>query len=510
MWTFRLAAASGAALVVCRLAIAGQALDLVAVATTLLLVGALVAVPLALALVDPGAPRGRWWLARVGWLPAAGCLVASCSFEAGPVAGWLAVPWLLFSLLVALLGALRAAERGGGPAAEVAIDAGLVFLAVGGAWTFASRAGLPVLGFDEAWVLLTAAHFHFAGLVLPVAAGCASRLASGPLGAVAAAGVVVGVPAVAIGITAGARGHPSIEWLAALLLVAATLAVAAQLAFFAARCERLLPRVLLTLSSFSLCGGMSLVAIYATTVWLGTPELSLLAMAQTHAPLQVFGFALPALLALHLLPRPEPTAQMQIVLPWLGDVPTPQAFADRPFGPEVTPGARGVATDRHECELPSEPPGPPLPDGPFRRAAEAARSYRSFPAQMISGLRAPRPVLAGETVVARYRMLPGLHLVFAARVVEVFDVATGGTHRTGFVYRTLTGHPECGVETFAVEKDLATGRVRAVVSAHSRCGTWLSRRLRPLARRLQLAAGRAAVANLRAIAAGAEGSVLKA
>ncbi|HEU4419678.1 MAG TPA: YndJ family transporter, partial [Planctomycetota bacterium] len=399
---------------------------------------------------------------------------------------------------------------GGGPAAELAIDAGLVFLAVGGAWTFASRAALPVLGFEEPWCLLTGAHFHFAGLVLPVVAGRASRLAPGSLGALACAGVVAGVPAVAIGITAGARGHGTIEWLAALLLVLATLAVAAQLAWLAARSERLLPGALLAVASLALCGGMALVAVYATTTWLGTPRLSLLDMARTHAPLQVFGFALPALLALHLLPRPEPIAQMQIVLPWLGDVPAPQAFADRPFGPEVAPGARGVATDRHECELPSEPPGPPLPEGPFRRAADAARAYRSFPAPMITGLRAQGPVVAGETVVARYRMLPGLHLVFAARVVEVFDGATDGTHRTGFAYRTLTGHPECGVETFAVEKDLATGRVRAVVSAHSRCGTWLSRRLRPLARQLQLAAGRAAVANLRAIAAGADGSVLQA
>jgi uncharacterized protein (UPF0548 family) len=502
MWTFRRAAACGAAVVACQLAISGQALDLIAVATTLLLVGALIAVPLALALADPGAVRGRWHLARLIWLPAGCCLVASCSFAPGPVAAWLAVPWLLFTLFIALLGALHAAERGGGPAAEVAIDAGLVFLAVGGAWTFASRAALPVLGFEEPWLLLTAAHFHFAGLVLPIVAGRASRLATGPLGALACIGVVIGVPAVAIGITAGARGHASIEWLAALLLLLAALAVAAQLTWLATRCERMLPAALLALASLALCGGMALVAVYATTTWLGAQRLSLLDMTLTHAPLQVLGFALPALIALHLLPQPTPVAQMQIVLPWLGDQPAPQAFVERPFGPEVTPGARGVATDRHECELPSEPPGPPLPEGPFRRAAAAARSYRSFPARMITGLREQDPVVAGETVVARYRMLPGVHLVFAARVVEVFDGAANGTHRAGFAYRTLTGHPECGVETFAVEKDLATGRVRAVVSAHSRCGTWLTRQLRPLARRLQLAAGRAAVANLRAIASG--------
>ena len=143
-----------------------------------------------------------------------------------------------------------------------------------------------------------------------------------------------------------------------------------------------------------------------------------------------------------------------------------------------------------------------MANGPFRRAAAAALAYQSFPAEMLVGLREREPVHVGETVRARYRLLPFLHIVFAARVIDVFDGERDGVHRTGFTYRTLAGHPECGVETFAIEKELATGRVRAVVFAHSRCATTLSWLLRPMCRRLQLAAGRAAAANLRTVALG--------
>ena len=48
-----------------------------------------------------------------------------------------------------------------------------------------SRAGLPVLGFTEPWVGLTAAHFHWAGPVLTVVTGQLARHRPGPFGAAA-------------------------------------------------------------------------------------------------------------------------------------------------------------------------------------------------------------------------------------------------------------------------------------------------------------------------------------
>jgi len=472
-----------------------------------LLFGAAVAVPLVLALVDPagacGTPRGRFAVARWLHVPAAACLAAALSLPAGATAGVCTLPWLAFTALVALLGVLRLAARGGGPAGEVAIDAGLVFLAVGGVWTTASRTGTNLMGFAEPWLLLTAAHFHFAGLVLPVVTGLCARVVEGRRATLASAGVVIGVPLVAAGITAGARGLRTCEWLAAVWLALAALAVVALLLAVCRRAGRPSAAIAVGTAAAGLLAGMSLVLVYATTVWLGTPRLSIGDMLATHAPIQVLGFALPALLGLRLLALPAPPPGMQVLVPWLGDVPDPDAWRVRGFGPQVAEGDDGFAEDRHEVELPREPPGAPLADGPFRAAARLVLSYRAFPATELQSLRmdAAAPVAVGETVAARYAMFMGIHIVFAARVVAVFDAADAREHRAGFTYRTLAGHPECGDETFAVRKELATGRVFATIVARSRPGTPLVRWLRRLARRRQLRAGRAAVENLRRHAA---------
>ncbi|MBK8099300.1 MAG: YndJ family transporter [Planctomycetes bacterium] len=473
--------------------------------------GAFIAVPAAVRLADPfvdtGEQRfGRWRVVWLAWFPAATALFASFQSQLGALAGLLAVPWLLWTVFVALLGMLRAAERGGGPWAEVAIDAGLVYLAIGGVWLLAARVGVPLLGFEEPWVSLTAAHFHFAGPVLPIVTGSLARRLPGMFGELASAGVVIGVPLVAIGITCGHRaGLVLAEFACAMVLIVATLAVAVSAAFVAWR-ERLAARMCLLLTSLSLTFGMTAATLWAMQRGFPAATADLFVwdvedMLRWHAPLQVMA-CMAALAGLSLLARPAAVPAMEILLPWLGDRPRDGVWDGRAFGPDVTPGTAGVATDRHELELPTEAPGPPLANGPFRRAATAALCYRSFPLNMLVGLREPGPVHVGETVRARYRLLSFLQIVFAARVIDVFDSERDGVHRTGFTYRTLVGHPECGVETFAIEKELTTGKVRAVLFAHSRCATTLSRLLRPMCRRLQLAAGRAAVANLRTIALG--------
>lgn len=512
MPSFPRCALVGAVLWLLALAWTGIPVDGVAhLALSLLTFGILVTTPLALDLAAPATARGRWNLLCWLQLPCAACVVLSSLLAPGAAAFVLSLPWLLFTLLVALCGSLRLVERGRGPLSEIAVDAGLVFLAVGGVWTVATRAGSPLLGFGEPWVALTAAHFHFAGLVLPVVTGCAARRLPGRHGALASVGVIVGVPAVAVGITVGAGGGGaggSVEWLCASVLVLAATLTVGLLARLALAASQRPAALLLGLAAVALLAGMSLVLVYATSRWGGIPRLDLLDMVRSHAPLNVFGFALAALLGLRLLPRLPSAPGMQVVLPWLFEQPDPEAWRERAFGPETRPGQRGYAADRHEAELPAEPPGPPLAHGPFRAAAAAALGYRSFPAHMLMGLRPVQPVVPGEVVPVRYRLLPFVHLVFAARVVEVFDDvfndARDGVHRAGFTYRTLAGHPECGVETFAIEKDLATGAVRAVIAAESRPGNWLTWALRPLCRRLQLAAGRAAVRNLAMIAARGE------
>jgi uncharacterized protein (UPF0548 family) len=153
-------------------------------------------------------------------------------------------------------------------------------------------------------------------------------------------------------------------------------------------------------------------------------------------------------------------------------------------------------SDVYERWVADEPPGPP--GARFRAIADSIRRYGIFPPSLVTGV-LRRPVEVGDTVGVHYRGLPLVTLFFAARVVDVFDGATDGWWRTGFTYRTLVGHPELGEETFAVEKELATGRVRVALRSWSRPGTWLARAFSPLVRRLQVRASRRALDHLASI-----------
>lgn len=367
-------------------------------------------------------------------LPAAALLLASFARAPGAVAGWLSAPWLLLTLLVALLGVLRLGERGGGPV-EVAIDAGLVFLAVGGVWTTASRGGIALLGFAEPWVGLTGAHFHFAGLVLPVVTGLGGRAVAGALGTAAALGVAVGVPLVAAGIACRVR---TLESLAALALASAALLTVVLLLRLARRTPHRRAALLLAVAAVALGAAMALVAVYATGAWLGRPWLDVPDMLRTHALLNAFGFALPALLGLRGAALPPAPAGMEVLVPWLGDAPAPGVWEARPFGPQLESMNRAVDVDvdgdAHEAELAGEAPGAPRQRGPFGAAAALVLSYRAFPPEVLQGLRAvpSAPVALDGTIRARYRWWPWLHVVFGARVVAVFDDEREGERRTGF------------------------------------------------------------------------------
>ncbi|MEE9125693.1 MAG: YndJ family transporter [Planctomycetota bacterium] len=468
----------------------------------LLLWGSLVVVPLAVGLVDPSAvrgQRGRWAVARRLHLPCASLLLGSFLFAPGSAAGLLCLPWLMFTGLVALLGVLRFAERGGGPVHSLAVDAGLAFLVVGGVWTAASRFGATLMGFDEPWVLLTGIHFHFAGLVLPIVTGEVARRSRSLLGSLASIGVMAGVPLVAVGITAGARGLHTVEFLAALWLVMASMLTAALLLIVGVREDRVVARVLLCAAGLSLLVSMVLVAVYATGVWAQTSWLSIPTMILSHGVLNAFGFAFPALLALWRAGREDDVGGMEVLVLLLGDTPATGLWEARTFGSNPDELAR-VDVDLHERSLPGEEPGIPVANGSYHRVAEAIMRYEAFPPAELRAIVARTPVEVGDTLRCRYRLLPGMDLVFASRVVAVFDEERDGLQRTGFAYRTLAGHPICGEETFSVEKDLETGDMLVRIAARSRTDTWLTSLTRPLARRLQRRAGQAAVEHLRKIA----------
>lgn len=470
----------------------------------LFLLAPLVAIPLALSLVAPAAgdapDAGRFHLIGRVQLPAALLVLASFATAEGWVAAALAVPWLAVALIIAAAGLTRFLERGEVFAAETAADVGMMFLAVGGAWLVASRAGAPFLGFVEPIVLLTAAHFHFAGLVLPVVVTMAGRVIPGVHATAAALAVVAGMPLVAAGITLGGKGIPYVELAAAWWMTAACVLAAVLGARVAWRLRRLAEALLLALSSIALVLGMAMAATYALGAHLRAPWLDIPTMVKLHATTQIFGFALPALVfwrtaRTHRVSTPEAPG-FRILWRFLGERATASAFTDIAIAREAEEGPReGDRRDRHEAVVAREVPGEPERDGPFRRASAHLHHFEIFPpALLVPELRKKR-IGTGDTVVCRYLRFPAIEVAFAARVSAVFD----DHHRSGFTYRTLAGHPLVGEETFAVDKDEGTGEVTVSIRSWSRPRHPLVRLLGPIARRLQLEGGRAGAAHLAAL-----------
>lgn len=270
-------------------------------AQALLLFAALVLIPLALGLfADEEAPAVSVRLlngAERLQLLAGLFLAAACWLPRGPVAGILTLPWVGFTALLAMAGFKR--MQAGGMKRELHLlcaDVALMFLLIGGLWALAERGGIAPAGFSSAIVALTAVHFHYAGLLLPLFAGLAQReLWMSRMAARAAVGVVFGVPAVAFGITATQLGwSPTLEAGLGCGLALAGMAVAVLHVRLALDAKwALATRVLIGVAGASLFFGMVLAAIYSSRAYfapatsLGLPE-----MRAVHGTVNALGFGL--------------------------------------------------------------------------------------------------------------------------------------------------------------------------------------------------------------------------
>jgi hypothetical protein len=272
----------------------------------MLLLAALVIVPLGLGLVAPPETRGRRagpWRAAVRLrLPAALALAASFALPAGAAAALVAAPWLAVCLLAAAHGLLRLA-RGPRGVAEIGPDAGLIYLAIGGAWAVGARAGLRPIGFADVIVLMTAVHFHYAGFALPLLAGRAARDDGGALAKVTALGVVAGVPLVAAGIadaqlTRGFFPPYRLALVATAVLAASTVLVGLVQLGLALRPGRpAVARALLAVSGLAPLGPMVFAVLYALEPCYPVVWVNLNAMFRYHGAVNALAFVLPGLLA---------------------------------------------------------------------------------------------------------------------------------------------------------------------------------------------------------------------
>jgi len=270
-------------------------------AVALFLLAPLVLVPLALAAITTSdrhlryPERWRWVLLLQA--PAAWLLVGAFVLPAGPWAAALAVPWLCLTGLIGLTGLIHAWPLKSRSLDELCVYAGMAYLPIGASWAVLSRFGARPLGFSELIVLATAVHFHYAGFMLPLLTGLASRMVPGRMARSACPMVVAGVPAVAAGITLSAFDYHVPEWLAAWFMCLACFLVAALQVRLALREGPLLFRALLTVSATALSAAMILAGIYALGSYRGTPWLSIEAMVPWHGAANAFGTALCGVLA---------------------------------------------------------------------------------------------------------------------------------------------------------------------------------------------------------------------
>ena len=243
----------------------------------------------------------------VAWMqPVAGAACAvSFVMPVGPVAGALVAPWMGLSLLalglgISQLARVRSMDATRERVSETCFAAALLYFPVGAVWLVASRLGAAPFGFDPLIVLLTAVHFHYAGLAAPVIAGLViARVTSTSwivraAIALAALAVTIGQPLVAAGIAAS----PEIGLVGACLLASGIIALAAlSLASVLRALPGVLPKLLLAVSAISALLSMPLAVLWAWGEVTGQRAIDMLWMVRIHGMANAHGFTLCGLLA---------------------------------------------------------------------------------------------------------------------------------------------------------------------------------------------------------------------
>jgi uncharacterized protein DUF1990 len=133
-----------------------------------------------------------------------------------------------------------------------------------------------------------------------------------------------------------------------------------------------------------------------------------------------------------------------------------------------TPGHRGDwRVDHHRVAICTEPPGAPVPGGPWEIACELVREYEFADPRILHAIYCPDDPLLGRDMLleVRFHML---RFYLGVRVTEVVD-ETRDRHRVwGWGYQTLAGHLEQGKLVYEVVKKSDTGEVALVLRAYSR------------------------------------------
>lgn len=224
-------------------------------------------------------------------LPAAFAAVLSFYSRSPFATAGLAVAWLAFAFILAAERFWRSFRTRSRSFDELCALLAFVYLAIGASWFLASRLGWQPMGFHEPIVLLTAVHFHYAGVAAAVLVRAIGRTASRAivrsLVFPAAATGALGGPAL---LAAGFVVAPELKLGAALLIAVGEIALAACFFSSMAGAVESGARILLFVSAASVAVAMCLAALWAFGEYPRQPFLDIARMAERHGSLNAFGF----------------------------------------------------------------------------------------------------------------------------------------------------------------------------------------------------------------------------
>jgi uncharacterized protein (UPF0548 family) len=429
----------------------------------LALIGAIAALtPVALRLAGPGQTaqgvRLQQVLLRAHPLAASAALLALL-LPAGSLAGALSTAWLFYTAGLALLGAVRFFGRDDRlQAAEMLVDAGLVYSAVGGVAFVTARAGVPFLGYYEPFPTLTAMHFLYAGLAVPVFAGLTGRALDVRFPrafAVAACLVMFSSAVIGFGIllsqaieTAAVMALSIGMWLiATLTLVGLVPAV-----------QSLWLRIALALSALAPFVSMPLALLYSVGELVGASWITIPEMIASHGRINALGIGLLGGLSWLAL-KPSPVAR---------EHPDARVLRERralPMNYAHADGEAGMTAHTADVVIGHDPTG-----ALFERAGDLLLRCKHYPDDVISNIsdfeldgRHARP---GDRIVVRLHLwhLFGVPVLYMRALVEVTAVEDGPRIKR-LAYCTTPWHVACGGCNASVvwrDDDVVVFRLRSV------------------------------------------------
>lgn len=270
----------------------------------LMILAPLVVVPLGISVAVPEPKDGLELavLRTTVYLQPVGALLVVVSFflPVGLPAASAAAIWLIVTLGLAGFSIIRTLRLGVLPIEELSLNAGLLYISVGGIWLMMSRMGLQPAGFGETIVLLTAVHFHYAGFATPVLASLSGRLLtrrnSGPrrLYGLCVLSLIASMPLIATGITVS----PVVALTGTIVLaIGISILAIINVLIVVRRFGPLPAQALLLLSSVSALLAVTLAILYAYQLVAKSLIIEIPEMARWHGTTNALGFILAGLIA---------------------------------------------------------------------------------------------------------------------------------------------------------------------------------------------------------------------